>query len=75
MRFSSIIYGRQEPKRWDTTIIQIVFASAPQCFVARWQSEYRVDARKLSDLLYMNKLKPVYHGIMAANSEELVRSY
>jgi hypothetical protein len=22
----------------------------------------RVDARKLSDLLYMNKLKPVYHG-------------
>ena len=24
----------------------------------------RVDARKLSDLPYMHKLKPVYHGIM-----------
>ena len=28
----------------------------------RWACLYdRVDARKLSDLLYMNKLKPVYH--------------
>ena len=36
----------------------------------------RVDARKLSDLLYMNKLKPVYHGDHGLRTlKELVRSY
>ena len=36
----------------------------------------RVDARKLSDLLYMNKLNPVYHGDHGLRTlKELVRSY
>src|SRR5271165_2798946 len=36
----------------------------------------RVDARKLSDLLYMNKLKPVYHGDHGLRTlKVLVRSY
>jgi transposase len=36
----------------------------------------RVDARKLSDLLYMNKLKPVYHADHGLRTlKELVRSY
>ena len=33
----------------------------------------RIDARKLADLLYLNKLKPVYHGEHGVR--ELVRSY
>ena len=36
----------------------------------------RIDARKLSDLLYMNKLNPVYHGEHGLRAlKELVRSY
>jgi transposase len=36
----------------------------------------RVDARKLSDLLFMNKLKSVYHGDHGLRTlKELVRSY
>jgi hypothetical protein len=36
----------------------------------------RVDARKLSDLLYMNKLNAVYHGDHGLRTlKELVRSY
>ena len=36
----------------------------------------RVDARKLSDLLYMNKLNPVYHGDHGLRTlKELGRSY
>src|SRR5271157_2668254 len=36
----------------------------------------RVDARKLSDLLYMNKLNAVYHGDHGVRTlKELVRSY
>ncbi len=36
----------------------------------------RVDARKLSDLLYMNKLNAVYHGDHGLRTlQELVRSY
>jgi transposase len=36
----------------------------------------RVDARKLSDLLYMNKLKSVYHGDHGLRTlKELVRTY
>jgi transposase len=40
-------------------------------------SQYdRMDARNLSDLLYMNKLKPVYHGDHGLRTlKELVRSY
>src|SRR5215468_5916616 len=36
----------------------------------------RIDARKLSDLLYMNKLSAVYHGEQALRTlKELARSY
>jgi hypothetical protein len=36
----------------------------------------RIDARKLSDLLYMNKLSPVYHGEQGMRTlKELARSY
>jgi transposase len=36
----------------------------------------RIDARKLADLLYLNKLKPVYHGEHGVRTlKELVRSY
>jgi transposase len=36
----------------------------------------RIDARKLSDLLYMNKLSPVYHGEQGIRTlKELARSY
>jgi transposase len=36
----------------------------------------RIDARKLSDLLYMNKLNPVYHGEQGIRTlKELGRSY
>ena len=36
----------------------------------------RVDARKLSDLLFMNKLNPVYHGDHGLRTlKELGRSY
>lgn len=36
----------------------------------------RIDARKLSDLLYMNKLHPVYHGEAGIRAlKELARSY
>jgi len=36
----------------------------------------RIDARKLAELLYLNKLKPVYHGEHGVRAlKELVRSY
>jgi hypothetical protein len=36
----------------------------------------RIDARKLADLLYLNKLQPVYHGEHGVRTlKELVRSY
>jgi transposase len=36
----------------------------------------RIDARKLAELLYLNKLKPVYHGEHGVRTlKELVRSY
>ena len=36
----------------------------------------RIDARKLSELLYMNKLSPVYHGEQGIRTlKELARSY
>jgi transposase len=36
----------------------------------------RIDARKLAELLYLNKLKPVYHGEHGTRTlKELVRSY
>src|SRR5216684_7789766 len=36
----------------------------------------RIDARKLAELLYLNKLKPVYHGEHGLRTlKELVRSY
>src|ERR1700756_3534996 len=36
----------------------------------------RIDARKLAELLYLNKLQPVYHGEHGARTlKELVRSY
>jgi hypothetical protein len=36
----------------------------------------RIDARKLSELLYMNKLSPVYHGEQGMRTlRELTRSY
>jgi len=36
----------------------------------------RVDARKLSELLYMNKLSSVYHGEQGVRTlRELTRSY
>src|SRR5437879_9821446 len=36
----------------------------------------RIDARKLAELLYLNKLKPVYHGEHGMRTlKELVRSY
>jgi transposase len=36
----------------------------------------RIDARKLAELLYMNKLKPVYHGEHGLRTlKELARSY
>jgi len=36
----------------------------------------RIDARKLSELLYLNKLSPVYHGEQGIRTlKELARSY
>src|ERR1700730_4266931 len=36
----------------------------------------RIDARKLAELLYLNKLKPVYHGEHGVRTlKELSRSY
>jgi hypothetical protein len=36
----------------------------------------RIDARKLADLLYLNKLNPVYHGETGVRTlKELARSY
>jgi hypothetical protein len=36
----------------------------------------RVDARKLAELLYLNKLNPVYHGEAGVRTlKELARSY
>jgi hypothetical protein len=36
----------------------------------------RIDARKLSELLYLNKLSPVYHGKPGIRTlKELARSY
>jgi hypothetical protein len=36
----------------------------------------RIDARKLSELLYLNKLNPVYHGKQGKRTlKELARSY
>jgi hypothetical protein len=36
----------------------------------------RIDARKLAELLYLNKLNPVYHGEHGMRAlKELVRSY
>src|SRR6184192_3288001 len=36
----------------------------------------RIDARKLAELLYLNKLNPVYHGEHGTRAlKELVRSY
>jgi hypothetical protein len=36
----------------------------------------RIDARKLSELLYLNKLNPVYHGEPGIRTlKELARSY
>src|SRR5664279_2155022 len=36
----------------------------------------RIDARKLADLLYLNKLQPVYHGEHGVRTlKKLVRSY
>ena len=36
----------------------------------------RIDARKLAELLYLNKLNPVYHGEAGVRTlKELTRSY
>src|SRR5579863_4293496 len=36
----------------------------------------RIDARKLADLLYLNKLSPVYHGEIGVRAlKEIARSY
>jgi hypothetical protein len=41
-----------------------------------WNKNDRIDARKLSDLLYMNKLSAVYHGERGMRTlKELARSY
>jgi transposase len=50
--------------------------STQKCSVKSWNKSDRIDGRKLSELLYLNKLNPVYHGEHGMRAlKELARSY
>ena len=54
----------------------VVCDSRKNALLKAGNKNYRIDARKLSELLYLNKLSAVYHGEQGIRTlRELARSY